>query len=224
MVERVPRDVGDAAPRRHASEGRALGCMPRAVDSAALAAAGSTSRGGRPAVSSRRRSACRPPRCSRIPERALDAARGRRGSRRHAAPDGRARAAQPDHRRARVLGARIRCCRPTRSTRGRRARQSSKRCWRGLPDRTAPYRFLDLGTGTGCLLLALLSEFPRACGLGIDIAPGAAATARHNAELLGLGEPRPFRGRAIGRRRSPARFDAIVANPPYIAAPRRSPS
>ncbi|HJU18792.1 MAG TPA: methyltransferase domain-containing protein, partial [Stellaceae bacterium] len=47
-------------------------------------------------------------------------------------------------------------------------------------------RFLDLGTGTGCLLLALLSEFPRARGLGVDIAAGAIATARRNAGALGL--------------------------------------
>src|SRR5439155_17713740 len=41
-----------------------------------------------------------------------------------------------------------------------------------LPDRTRAYRFLDLGTGTGCLLLALLSEFPQAIGVGIDVVAG----------------------------------------------------
>src|SRR5438105_566006 len=51
-----------------------------------------------------------------------------------------------------------------------------------LPDRAKPYRFLDFGTGTGCLLLALLSEYPAASGVGIDIAFGAVQTARHNAE------------------------------------------
>jgi len=87
-----------------------------------------------------------------------------------------------------------------------------------LPDRAAAYRFLDLGTGTGCLLLALLSEFPRACGVGIDIAPGAARTARHNAELLGLGGRARF---AVGdwARAVAGPFDVVVANPPYIPTP-----
>jgi release factor glutamine methyltransferase len=87
-----------------------------------------------------------------------------------------------------------------------------------LPDRTGAYRFLDLGTGTGCLLLALLSEFPRAIGVGIDIAAGAARTARRNAELLGLGGRAHF---VVGDwvRAVAGGFDAVVANPPYIATP-----
>jgi release factor glutamine methyltransferase len=85
-----------------------------------------------------------------------------------------------------------------------------------LPDRDRTYRFLDLGTGSGCLLLALLSEFRAACGIGIDIAPGAAAIARDNAKRLGLA------GRALVAiadwgRAVAGPFDAIVANPPYIA-------
>jgi release factor glutamine methyltransferase len=87
-----------------------------------------------------------------------------------------------------------------------------------LPDRVRNYRFLDLGTGTGCLLLALLCEFPQATGVGIDVASGAAATARDNARRLGLGERALFAvgdwGRAIA-----GRFDAVIANPPYIPTP-----
>jgi release factor glutamine methyltransferase len=85
-----------------------------------------------------------------------------------------------------------------------------------LGDRDKPYRFLDLGTGSGCLLLALLSEYRKASGIGVDLAPGAAMAARHNAARLGLGERAFFvagdwaAGLAGG-------FDAIVANPPYIA-------
>jgi release factor glutamine methyltransferase len=84
-----------------------------------------------------------------------------------------------------------------------------------LPDRARSYRFLDLGTGTGCLLLALLSEFPQAIGVGVDVAPGAAATARENARRLGLGERAYF---AVGDWAGAVagRFAAIVANPPYI--------
>jgi release factor glutamine methyltransferase len=84
-----------------------------------------------------------------------------------------------------------------------------------LPDRAGTYRFLDLGTGTGCLLLALLSEFPRAGGVGIDIAGGAVRAARRNAERLDLCGRADFVvgdwGRAVT-----AGFDAVVANPPYI--------
>ncbi|HEV2334895.1 MAG TPA: peptide chain release factor N(5)-glutamine methyltransferase [Stellaceae bacterium] len=84
-----------------------------------------------------------------------------------------------------------------------------------LTDRTLSYRFLDLGGGTGCLLLALLSEFPRAIGVGIDIAAGAVRTARHNAGRLGFGERARF---AVGNWAAgiAGRFDAVVANPPYI--------
>ena len=52
---------------------------------------------------------------------------------------------------------------------------------KAFPDRTAPLRVLDFGTGTGCLLLAVLSEYPNATGLGIDKAEEAVATASANA-------------------------------------------
>jgi release factor glutamine methyltransferase len=85
-----------------------------------------------------------------------------------------------------------------------------------LADRGRAYRILDLGTGTGCLLLALLSELPAAAGIGIDAALGAVAVARENAERLGLAERAEF---VVGDwAESPAEtFDLVVANPPYIA-------
>jgi release factor glutamine methyltransferase len=84
-----------------------------------------------------------------------------------------------------------------------------------LADRARYYRFLDLGTGTGCLLLALLSEFPRAIGVGVDVAAGAVRAARLNAERLGFGERAHF---AVGdwAMAIAGRFDVIIANPPYI--------
>src|ERR1700730_11860639 len=88
---------------------------------------------------------------------------------------------------------------------------------RSIPDRGAALRFLDLGTGTGCILLALLSEFPAATGLGVDVAAGAALTARGNAAALGLARRAHFFvgdwAGSISRV-----FDVIISNPPYIAS------
>ena len=86
-----------------------------------------------------------------------------------------------------------------------------------LTDREAVYRFLDLGTGSGCLLLALLSEYRNASGLGVDVALGAVATARRNAERLGMKERASF---IVGDWAAAldGAFAAVIANPPYIAA------
>nr|WP_210341484.1 peptide chain release factor N(5)-glutamine methyltransferase [Methylopila capsulata] len=83
--------------------------------------------------------------------------------------------------------------------------------------RDRPIAVLDLGVGSGCILLALLSELPRATGLGVDRSFGAARAARANAERLGLGaRVRVVVGdwaTALG-----SRFDLVVSNPPYIAS------
>lgn len=86
-----------------------------------------------------------------------------------------------------------------------------------LGDRTRPWRLLDLGTGTGCLLLALLSELPAAWGLGVDLAPGAAATAAANAAALGLAGRSAFLAADWGEALA-GRFDVVLSNPPYIAS------
>jgi release factor glutamine methyltransferase len=84
-----------------------------------------------------------------------------------------------------------------------------------IADRNAALRVVDFGTGTGCLLLALLSELPRATGIGIDIAPGAVAAAEANAAALGLAGRADFRVGDWGTRiDTPA--DVILSNPPYI--------
>jgi release factor glutamine methyltransferase len=86
---------------------------------------------------------------------------------------------------------------------------------RRIPRRYAPLRILDLGTGTGCLLLSLLAEFPAAIGIGVDVAAGAAATARMNAAALGFVSRTMFLVGDWGRALS-GRFAVVVANPPYI--------
>jgi len=83
-------------------------------------------------------------------------------------------------------------------------------------DRHAPLRILDLGTGTGCLLLALLSEYPRASGFGVDIAEAAVRTAIRNAAALGFASRAHFFVGDWGAALS-GKFEAIVANPPYVA-------
>lgn len=81
--------------------------------------------------------------------------------------------------------------------------------------RAAPASILDLGAGTGCLLLALLHELPDAAGVGVDILPAAVEVARGNAEKLGLGgRARFFVGDWGAALAGP--FELIVANPPYI--------
>jgi release factor glutamine methyltransferase len=87
-----------------------------------------------------------------------------------------------------------------------------------LPDRGASLRIVDFGTGSGCLLVALLHELPNAAGLGIDLSFGALVTARGNAWANGVGARSRF---ALSRwaEAVSGSFDLIVSNPPYIASP-----
>jgi release factor glutamine methyltransferase len=84
-----------------------------------------------------------------------------------------------------------------------------------LPDRDAALSLLDLGTGSGCLLLALLSELPRARGVGIDVSESAVRIARQNARARSLADRARFAvgdwGTALA-----GKFDVVVCNPPYI--------
>jgi release factor glutamine methyltransferase len=86
-----------------------------------------------------------------------------------------------------------------------------------FPDRSRVTRILDLGTGTGALLLAALTEFPAAFGIGADVSPAAAALAAANAARLGLA-PRAAFLAADWAAPLAARFDLILCNPPYIAS------
>lgn len=78
-------------------------------------------------------------------------------------------------------------------------------------------RILDLGTGSGCLLLALLNELPEAWGVGTDISEAALAVARDNAERLGCRARAAF-VRADWTEGLAGAFDLIIANPPYVAS------
>jgi release factor glutamine methyltransferase len=78
-------------------------------------------------------------------------------------------------------------------------------------------RIADLGTGSGALLLALLSELPNTVGIGTDINPAAVEAARKNAARLGLAARTQFAAcNFAAALRGP--FDLVVANPPYIAS------
>ncbi|MBP0494718.1 peptide chain release factor N(5)-glutamine methyltransferase [Roseomonas indoligenes] len=84
-----------------------------------------------------------------------------------------------------------------------------------LPERGGVRRVLDLGTGTGAVLLAALSEFQFAFGVGVDREPAAAALARANAARNGLAGRAAF---LAGDWSAPlsGRFDLVLSNPPYI--------
>jgi release factor glutamine methyltransferase len=82
--------------------------------------------------------------------------------------------------------------------------------------RDGPGRILDLGTGSGALLLAALDQWGDASGIGIDSSPAALAVARRNAQGLGMSERADLR---IGNWAEgiAERFDLILCNPPYVA-------
>jgi release factor glutamine methyltransferase len=84
-----------------------------------------------------------------------------------------------------------------------------------VPDRAAPWRLLDLGTGSGCIVLSLLHELPNASAVAVDRSAAALALARRNADALALAG----RVRFVESDWAAAideRFDIVVSNPPYI--------
>jgi release factor glutamine methyltransferase len=81
----------------------------------------------------------------------------------------------------------------------------------------AAWNVLDLGVGSGAILLAILAERPAARGLGVDVSEDAIAVARDNAAALGLaGRTALLRGDWTAGL-ADANFDLVVSNPPYIA-------
>ncbi len=87
-----------------------------------------------------------------------------------------------------------------------------------FPDKHAVRRILDLGTGTGCLLLAALHEFSEAFGVGVDLSPDAAALAQKNAQTLGVARRAAFLAGDWAAALA-GTFQLIFSNPPYIPAP-----
>lgn len=87
---------------------------------------------------------------------------------------------------------------------------------KSFSDSRGALRILDLGVGSGCLLLSALSEFPNADGVGIDRSPEAIAWARRNAETLALSARSQFLV-SDWRTGIAGAFDVILVNPPYIS-------
>ena len=83
--------------------------------------------------------------------------------------------------------------------------------FRGSP----PQRILDIGTGTGCILITLLHEWPETTGVATDISAGALETARKNARLNGVADRAEFI-RTSWTAGVTGPFDLVVSNPPYI--------
>ncbi len=84
-----------------------------------------------------------------------------------------------------------------------------------FPERSAALNILDLGTGSGCILAALLTEYPKARGLGIDSSEIAQKIASANLERLGL-TPRGVIRAGHWAENLDSAFDIVVSNPPYI--------
>ena len=89
-----------------------------------------------------------------------------------------------------------------------------------LADRDRAWRFLDLGVGSGCLLLTLLHEFPMASGVGMDLSDAALAVAQANARALAVADRVGLVAgdwwKAGWQQSLGGPFDLIVSNPPYI--------
>lgn len=84
-----------------------------------------------------------------------------------------------------------------------------------VPNKNTRLMIADFGVGTGCLLLSLLSEYPQAHGLGVDISQAALDVAQKNAFALGLASRTHFHHTNWGENVH-GRYDILVSNPPYI--------
>lgn len=85
-----------------------------------------------------------------------------------------------------------------------------------LPDKLKKMNILDFGTGTGCLILSLLHEYPNAKGVAVDISSAALSIAKENAKALGVEERLDLINSSWENFEPPQKFELIVSNPPYI--------
>ena len=87
-----------------------------------------------------------------------------------------------------------------------------------LPKKGDPIRFLDLGTGSGCIAAALAKEFPHSLGVATDISPAALEVASQNLSALGFNDRVRLREGNLYKALEPddGPFDLIISNPPYI--------
>ena len=85
-----------------------------------------------------------------------------------------------------------------------------------LPDRNQPLRVVDFGTGTGCLILSVLSEYPHSFGLAVDLSPAALAVASGNALRCNLSDRVQFIQSRWASALPDQHFDLVLSNPPYI--------
>lgn len=88
-------------------------------------------------------------------------------------------------------------------------------CLKYAPEIQRPYKILDLGVGSGCILLSLLKEYPNANGVGVDISNGALNTAKENAAHLDLIQRTQWI-QSDWLKSVAGVYDIIVSNPPYI--------
>ncbi len=86
-----------------------------------------------------------------------------------------------------------------------------------LKENKKPKTILDLGTGTGCILLTLLHEIPGATGIGVDLSLEACETAKQNAKAQGVDDRVSFI-QSDWLENVEGKFDLIVSNPPYITS------
>ena len=84
-------------------------------------------------------------------------------------------------------------------------------------NKESPLTIIDMGTGTGCLLLSLLQELPQATGDGIDISPEAIEIARQNAESLNLNSRSSFMATSWNKINAVKLYEVVISNPPYIS-------
>ena len=77
------------------------------------------------------------------------------------------------------------------------------------------FKFLDIGTGSGCILISILLERPKSTGIGIDISPSAIKVAEFNAKMQQLKNRIKFINSDVDKFFA-YKYDIIVSNPPYI--------